>query len=764
MSFNLPSFMFGGNAQTPQIFNEMSGMYRPTPTSVEIDRLYATSPAIKTAVDLRAENLAAVRWELVDSAGTPVASPINRVLSGSTMANTIKQCEVSMCLRGHALIVKQYGLFNGELTKLRPMNFNLYTLDKDSEEGLKGFNIVNRSNSAKPINVDYVDINDAVYMHSIDPADDFDGVSNAEVAFMYGAMNLETATTATAFFQNMAIPALLFQPAADSNMAPTPDEVDKFGALLRRIAKGVANAGRTIVQPHRWDVKELQQRFGDLAMNELNDQALQGVFMAFRVPMEMIMPSASGYAQAYEARRSWLQTWLTPTAQWYADEMTEQLLRPFTDDWYIRPNFDNVPGQKEDLAKRVEITNAKVQGGYMDLYTAQKETDTEPDENLKGLYVIGGQVVPSAQVPLMYTQAQQQAAQASAMGNSAGQPPTTGSPAPHGPKLHLSNEDMLGGAPSPTKSMSEDAEFIQKFQQYMAVYTAMKSFDESQSARATDGKIGAGSSKEPEADAEPEPVHPFATPEEYEKYWRNYDALQDDIRHGWINLYMKRAASPIIDWVKTHGDMSVVQARGILAGQHLALYEDWLGTVDKPGALFKVFLAGLAAGDEALRTDTPANPTAAKASFDISVDWNLLNTEAYDYAAQYSAELVSDIDQDIANQIRLIISGGIKNGTSHHDIADLLLPLFNDPIRASNIAQTESIGAFNAGAYTRWQSVGVTMATWRTMRDDHVCKLCNRLNGQVADTRVGWYDAKTGKTYKLYAHPRCRCFRQPKLP
>ena len=761
MTLNLPGFVFGGNAQTPQIFNEMSGMYRPTPTNVEIDRLYATSPAVKTAVDLRAENLAAVNWELVDAAGEPVRHPLAKLLGGSTMASTIRQCEVSMCLRGHALIVKQYALLTGELSRLRPLNFNLYSLDKDSEYGLKGFNIVNRSNAAKPINVDYVDINDAIYFHAIDPSDDFDGVSGAEVAFMYGAMNLETATTATAFFQNMAIPALLFQPAADSNMAPTPTEIDSFGAMLRRVAKGVVNAGRTIVQPHRWDVKELQQRFGDLAMSELNDQALQGVFMAFRVPMEMLVPSASGYAQAYEARRSWIQTWLTPTAQWYADEMTEQLLRPFTDEWSIRPNFDKVPGQKEDLAKRVEIINAKVQGGYMDLYTAQKETDITPDDNLKGLYLIGGQVVPSTKVPQMYSDSQQQAAMS---GGADGGLSSAAPAAPHGPKLHLSSEDMLGGAPSPTKSAVDlEALIDTKVKNLIALYLATK--DNSEPRARDSGTFVASDSSDTENkdDAEAEHADAFATPEEYEKYWRNYDALQEEIRHAWINSYMKRAVVPIVEWVEKHGDMSIVQVRGLLASQHMALYEDWLGTVDQPGALFKVFLAGLAAGDEALNTAKAADPQAAKASFDIAVDWNLLNTEAYDYAASYSAQLVKNIDDVIATQVRGIIATGIKDALPHSDIAKLLMPLFNDPVRARNIAQTESIGAFNAGAFARWNAVGVTEAFWRTMQDKDVCDLCKRLNNKVADTRVGWYDAKTGKTYKLYAHPGCRCFRQPKV-
>lgn len=469
----LPPWIVGGTTTTPAILNEMSGLYRPTASNADLDRLFSTGALINAFVTYRADNLALVKWVIKDENGIELPSEnwYAQLLTHG-MPDIVRRCEISLCFRGYTLIWKRRNRVSNQIVQLRWMNFNLYQLDKGWQNGLQGFKVYANSTAYEPMPVNYIPRHDGIYWHMVDLEDDFDGVSPVEVAFMHAGIDVESATTQLAFFQNMAIPALLIQPAADQTIAPTEAETDDFLALLRRVAKGVINAGRTVITPNRWDVKELQPRFQDLAMAELTQAARESVSMALRVPIELLLPSASNYAQAYEARRGWIQTWLQPQAEWYASVLTDQLIRPLNSRWHIEPNYENVPGQKEDLARRTEVINVQVQGVLRDLYSAQEELDIEPDLALKGLYLVQGIPVPKEALREYYKTAGGQGQQPGAPGTGGfpgGGNPFGGGGNPFGGGNHSLSEGTglstakLGDAgpglsPRPPKSMTPRSE------------------------------------------------------------------------------------------------------------------------------------------------------------------------------------------------------------------------------------------------------------------------------------------------------------------
>jgi hypothetical protein len=169
--------------------------------------------------------------------------------------------------------------------------------------------------------------------------------------------------------------------------------------------------------------------------------------------------------------------------------------------------------------------------------------------------------------------------------------------------------------------------------------------------------------------------------------------------------------------------------------------------------------AGMVAGYKSLTTGAGAKPKRASV---VNLSWELLSQEALNFARNYAFELIKGIDSTTVDQVRKAIAAGIEQGLSRDDIAKALESIFNDPVRARAIAQSESNRAYVEGSLKRWELSGVTRGKWRTVGAS-ACALCRRLNGQVADLNVGWIDPETGNVYRSSAHTNDRCFRQPEL-
>lgn len=360
-------------------------------TSRDLTRLYAVSSTIGAIADLRADSVAQVPMRVKNPNGEVVTDhPLCRIFKGgSSFTDLMRRTELSMYFWGRNFLHKQRNVFQ-TVTGLRWVNPNLYSLDSLSREGLRGFRIhLSPQYQAEPVT--YIRIADAVYMHGVDFDDDVDGVAPAERAFLEASIEPERAQTALATFRNLAIPAAIIQPAAeDSQRTISPDEERTFIDRLRRLAQGALNAGRVIIAKRRYEYVQMQTPLKDMAMSDIAQEARLSVCIASRVPLELVQPSAANYAQFEGARRTWAHVWLVPACKWYASLFTEQLAAEHGDGWTVEPDFDAVPFLKEDTATRVQVINAKVTGGLLTLYDAQKEAGQEPDEALRGLYMIPG--------------------------------------------------------------------------------------------------------------------------------------------------------------------------------------------------------------------------------------------------------------------------------------------------------------------------------------------------------------------------------------
>lgn len=372
-------------------------------SSAEIVNLYSTGVAVYAATNFIGLNLGLVRYEIRDENGKAVDHPIQQVFERD-FDDIQRRTSYSLSLKGESLAqILRYPSPKWPI-QLQWINFNSWQPQYNGMGEISRF-IISR-NPYSQAQIDSLDIKDAVFLHSFDPRNDYQGTSPAEVAYQQAGVNVEIATTQLAYFQNFAIPALHIQPTADSansGIKPSLEDRNQLATLLRRVMQGAGNFGKNLITPVRWEINKYQADFDTLSMDTLNLQAIQQVFMAFGVPVELAMPSASGYAQAYEARRGWLETRLKPEAEWYARQYAKQIVHPFFPKWKVVPIFDNVPGFRLDIAQRTTTNRDMMMGGLATWYDAVKlQGVSDPPESFKKLWWIQGLPIPEDKVPEYY--------------------------------------------------------------------------------------------------------------------------------------------------------------------------------------------------------------------------------------------------------------------------------------------------------------------------------------------------------------------------
>jgi len=334
--------------------------------------LYSLSAMVYSAINFRALNVSQIPLRVISPEGKPITSgTLPRIFSRQHgFVDQMRRAELSYCTFGYTLFHKLRNAMQQPIG-IRWINPTSFMLDADNYRGLQGFRVY-ASHHQKETGT-LIRPHDAVYLNGMDLRDDFDGVAPAEVAFASAAAESELAQTFYAVFRNMAIPAAFIQPTSDYSPKFQPEQATGLARLFRAITQGARNTGRTIISPHRVEIQTLQPPFRDMDTRHISDQVREQVAIAFGIPVELLLPSASNYAQFEGARRTWAHTWLVPHIMWYADGFTAQLASEFGEGWRVEANLDDVPFLKEDMASRVNTVTAQLNAGLITYGVAQKE-------------------------------------------------------------------------------------------------------------------------------------------------------------------------------------------------------------------------------------------------------------------------------------------------------------------------------------------------------------------------------------------------------
>lgn len=143
----------------------------------------------------------------------------------------------------------------------------------------------------------------------------------------------------------------------------------------------------------------------------------------------------------------------------------------------------------------------------------------------------------------------------------------------------------------------------------------------------------------------------------------------------------------------------------------------------------------------------------------------MVSNRARAWSAQYSGELVRNIDATTQQGVRQAVERWYGNRESLPALRRDLEPMFGAR-RAKLIAQTETTRAASEGLRAGYRESGVvTGMVWKTVNDEKVCPVCGGLDGTVVAIDGAFYDAMTPELQQVArrrfevppAHPGCRC-------
>ena len=140
-----------------------------------------------------------------------------------------------------------------------------------------------------------------------------------------------------------------------------------------------------------------------------------------------------------------------------------------------------------------------------------------------------------------------------------------------------------------------------------------------------------------------------------------------------------------------------------------------------------------------------------------SVDWELSNNAASDWAVSHVGELVRGITDTTRDRIRVEVANFVQNKETIGQLKKRLTSPFGEE-RAHMIAVTETTRAYAEGNMAAWKESGfIDGKRWNTNRDELVCPLCGPLDDEVVPLNSDFSDG----THLPPRHPRCRCWTTP---
>lgn len=602
------------------------------------------------------------------------------------------------------------------------------------------------------------------------------GLSPLDSILLELGIDKDVSRVTKAWYDNDARPGVMLIPETDMLTESAKEFMDYWKANFQ----GAKNAGRPVMMPSAIkEVVPMQERphVDDI---EVRESMRREICARFGVPLSIAGAwDDATYQSAPEQRKSLYEETIIPECEDLDKWFTVTVLPYFDDsgETEVVSDFTDVKALIEDEGVKGSISNQRFLAGGTSFNEYRRELGKPPvpDDFFvrpQGYSIVAYDDVGKPTPPAPTAPADNPFGQNTTPGLSVPKPaaPAPSAPKPQAPGVSAPAPSTGGGQKSSEtpltelqawrkKAMNGGAAKALAFVCYVIPKpieshvrghikpsmdkTALKVvFDEAEAAlkkKTLDGQI-------------------TATPEETAAYWDDFDKLYAQLGQDWLTDYMQKALDILRP--KLRGSITPDEILHILSGLHGDLVKQWIGTEDKPGVITKLALAGMAAGNTALETGKPVdNPV--KAAGGLTVDWSLLNQQAYEFAKGYVYDLIRGLDDTTRMEVQRAISDWIATGDPISQLEGKLETIFNDASRAATIAQTESTRVYNEGAKQRWQQVGVQRAKWQTVSDSLVCPICMELHNQEFDLKQGAWSEELQQYVQAPAHVNCRCFARP---
>lgn len=146
----------------------------------------------------------------------------------------------------------------------------------------------------------------------------------------------------------------------------------------------------------------------------------------------------------------------------------------------------------------------------------------------------------------------------------------------------------------------------------------------------------------------------------------------------------------------------------------------------------------------------------------VDVPWSRNEPPVIEFMNKYTLNLSKGLTSHTQDRIYSALKESIANGENRDGAVKRINQVINDPKRATTIAQTESVRAFNEGRMTVAKEIGADRKRWRTAGAKDFC--LNFEGEGVVPMNHYYLTPRGAKVLVPPGHPNCRCGHQVFMP
>lgn len=583
---------------------------------------------------------------------------------------------------------------------------------------------------------------EVVHIKTFNPRDPYYGLSDIEAHAFALEGDIHSAKEFNASLRNRGVPRAIVSTATPM-AAPT---FERFKADWQREYSGYENTDKTaILNAGQIEYTPLAIPPRDLQRLEARTFNMEVIELVHGVPLGLYARNATE-ANAIAAERRFLRDTIKPMHTLVQEALSTQVVIPFYGDEYVGQFDDCVLEDQEQRLRELEIVSNGVMGT-----SGTKRPVMTPDEIRKRYF----------QLDPLPEEAEPEPAQPV--------PPQLQEPRQQGPEPEAPDEEADEEARGQAKAadLSKWRKVAIKAVKAGRDPAERKFYSEWLTTEELDDIQGKLAYCETAEEVRALFADPFAQAGKATRRRKRYPDRYDE------RLKVERRVELALRKALSAQEERVVNV--IRMTQEAPSTEFWreeLGTLKAPGRMWQAISAVitpvvLKAAEQAL-DDTEAYLYGSKAidqdkltftatedgapgDIGFGLDWALINSDAADWAAKYTGELVKSVDANTKRMLKRQVSEWINAGESLEQLIKRISPPF-DKKRARRIAVTETTRAYAEANSYIWQKSGVVEGRqWQTAADERVCPICGPLHGQTVTLGKAFEGGLTNPP----AHPNC---------
>lgn len=336
------------------------------PSKMGAASAYQLIPAVNRSINLRADAVQSLNWQILDKEGKPVdegESQEPKTPFGQAMRESQKVSRIALIeqiVYAHDLYGEVYLEPLGNTyrtTGLKWLNpLGMYVMVERGE--LAGFRWSPQNNDAQTYTFA---ADELAYDHLYNPFDDYRGMGLVEVAMDTLNISRNLKRWLMGFFRNNARPGQVISPKLDSEFSPTNRNIIK--TEVEMFAKGSDNAYSTLVLPIPMDIANYEQP--DInQFYAINEPLSTEIYTIFGVPAAMAGDNGkTRYKGGADISQAFYTNTIIPLARWVQDYMNFQVLPYFhMEDTTFAFDLSQFDAASADDKIRADIAVQKFQG------------------------------------------------------------------------------------------------------------------------------------------------------------------------------------------------------------------------------------------------------------------------------------------------------------------------------------------------------------------------------------------------------------------